>query len=143
MGYELLGFLTESATITAEELVDLLRQKYASGIGALVNFKTVALNFNGSITVTWADWSIGLAISDAAWVVLESEEIAERYAKHRADQSHIARCRRRIEVVSDDDPSIHHFNNYVSIVEVLEAVPGCIVFDSRIGKFMDDIAAGR
>lgn len=88
------------------------------------------------IKLAWSNWSLRLFFAVAPHVLIESKEIAAAKATHRADRDIIASCDRRIEITSDPDPKMDHFNDYIFVLEVLERIPGVVLFDPYARTFM-------
>ena len=81
------------------------------------------------------DWWISLTLNEMPHVIEESREIAEDYAAERPDSALIAACDRRIEVSSAEDPDMDYFNDYLFVLEPLEAL-GAILFDDETEMFL-------
>lgn len=88
------------------------------------------------IKLAWSNWSLRLLFAVASHVLIESKEIAAGVATHRANRDIIASCNRRIEITSAPDPKMDHFNDYIFVLEVLERIPGVVLFDPYAGTFM-------
>ena len=129
MAYEMLALLTDKAFVTEDELHDLIRHRFECDPEAVVGRDAYV------VSVSWGDWSIRAGISTEPEVAEECQELAETVGCGRPDQEAIRGCRRRIEVSADDDPNMDHFNDYCFIMELLEGIPGCLVFDPHEGKF--------
>lgn len=87
-------------------------------------------------TAYWGDWKLHLCLSTDSWIAEECQEMAEDHS-HKPPYNLIAKCTRRIELWSEDDPNMDHFNDYVSVLsEIEKAFPGAIVFDN--GELITD-----
>ena len=74
-------------------------------------------------------WDMTLTMYGGAEVLEESGEIARRYAAGRADRDVIASCERRLEIQGGADPHKTHCNDYIVVLECLEAFREVKVFD--------------
>src|SRR5262245_22351726 len=85
------------------------------------------------ITVSKGDWEIELAVFSGPQVQSESEGLAGNLAGlEPAEAANIAACDRRVEVWSDTpDPFMEHFNEYLSLIEMLKSFRGVVVVDPR------------
>jgi hypothetical protein len=79
------------------------------------------------------EWQIELAIADGPQVQSEAEGFAGKIAGLEPQEAAaIASCSQRIEVDSDvPDPFMEHFNDFLTVVEVLKSFPGVIVIDPK------------
>ncbi len=74
-------------------------------------------------------WEMTLTMYGGAEVLEESGEIARRFAVGRPDRDVIASCERRLEIQGGADPHKNHCNDYIVVLECLEAFDGVKVFD--------------
>jgi hypothetical protein len=82
-----------------------------------------------AVVVSSADWEIHVTLNEAATVLDESREMAERIGGAE-DATDIDACARRVELASDiPDPQMEHFNDYLLAVEVLKSFRGLIAVD--------------
>lgn len=81
-------------------------------------------------------WEMALTMWSGAEVLEESGEIARRYAAGRPDRDEIASCERRLEIQGGADPRKAHCNDYIVVVECLEAFRGVKVFDPRMHEWI-------
>ncbi len=88
------------------------------------------------IQLTWGDWNCYLTLNTKSYVLAESAEMAERFGTDRGDATRIATCKSRIEVSSDDDPPMDHFNDYIFTLEAIAQFPGAVIFENASGKFI-------
>lgn len=90
-----------------------------------------------STSGAWEGWRLSLAYSQNADVLQEAQEIADVYGAKRHDRETIARCGSRIELWSEADPEMLHFNDYISMLMQIEAAfPAAILFDDASGVFI-------
>ena len=79
----------------------------------------------------WSDgWSLHFSFNDAPYVIIESTEKAELFAKDRPDQTIIANCTKRVDIGSDDDDDMLHFNDFVIIQQAFGEVPHAYVWEA-------------
>lgn len=84
-----------------------------------------------TISLASGGWTIYLNLNSKPWVIEESREIAKAIPESTAEVVAITCCSRRVEVISDPDPDMEHFNDYVFVVEVLQSFKGVIAVDPR------------
>ncbi len=81
------------------------------------------------VTVSSKDWEIHLVLSTAAEVIDEARRLEEGIGGAQDDLG-ITACTRRVEVASDTpDPEMEHFEDYLSVIEVLKSFRGLIAVD--------------
>ncbi len=120
--YEALGLLEEGSDFTIAEVGKRLASRFPGW---------VVRTDKNQIGLSSAGWLITLAINEEPSVVDESREIAEALADS-PEAAAVARCSRRVEVISDSpDPDMEHFNDYLIVVEVLQSFKGVVVVDLR------------
>jgi hypothetical protein len=81
-------------------------------------------------------WEMTLTMYSGAEVLEESGEIARRYAAGRPDRDVIASCERRLEIQGGTDPHKNHCNDYIVVLECLEAFAGVKVFDPHTHEWI-------
>jgi hypothetical protein len=78
-----------------------------------------------------SDWEIHLTVNSGPRVQQESRDIEEKIGGDQDDLG-IAACDRRVEIATDTpDPEMDHFNDYLSVVEVLQSFKGLIAVDPQ------------
>lgn len=83
------------------------------------------------VTLSSADWEIHLTLNADAQVLEESRAIEEHIGGDEDDIG-LATCNRRVEVFSDiADPEMEHFDDYLSVIEVLQSFKGVIAVDPQ------------
>jgi len=85
------------------------------------------------ITLTKGNWSIALAVVSGPDVRDETQGIADKIAGlEQAEAESYVATGRRVEAWSDDpDPFMEHFNDYLSMVEVLKSFTGLLAIDPK------------
>lgn len=122
------GLLSELPT-----LISLLEKASSTRVDVQVDSDKVGNRVCGF----WEEWALFLAYSEASYILQESQEIARKYASLRSDGETIARCGSRIELWSDPDPEMQHFNDYINVLEQIEAAfPTAILFDAANEVFI-------
>lgn len=72
------------------------------------------------------------------WVQEESRDIADTFGRKRNDYMIIKESRSRVEFYGDDDPDMDYFNDYLLMLERIQAELPVIIFDTENGKFFDE-----
>jgi hypothetical protein len=79
-------------------------------------------------------WELRVSWQADLDVVVESKEIAQFATKGRSDKAIVESCNRRVTTAADPDPDMNYFNDYVYVLEILQALPDVYVFDNYSGK---------
>ena len=125
--YNAFGLLTPASEFTLDAARDKLAKKFPAAAVA----KT-----DGTVTLTGPDWDFQLFINDKPDVLTEHQAMAEKLGGVAANPE-VAACGRRVEVWSNtNDPFLEHFNDFISIIEVLQSFPGVIAVDPKEPAFM-------
>jgi hypothetical protein len=85
------------------------------------------------IVVSKADWWIAAALNSGEAIRLETEGLVGRLAGLEAAEAEaLVASDRRVEVWTDvTDPFMEHFNDYLSVVEVLKSFGGVVAVDPK------------
>ena len=76
-----------------------------------------------------ADWDMSLTLEDGPEVLEESIRMADHIGGAEEELG-IAKCNRRVNVATDvPDPEMDHFNDYLTVIEVLQSFKGVIAVD--------------
>lgn len=137
MVYQLFALITGETDLPLGRVADLMRQEFASVPGAIVALAETPPGEHPRLEIRWTDWAFRLAYSDMPHVLEESREIDDACADGRPDRDRIAGCRRRLELASDEDPEMDHFNDYLFIQERLGQQDGVVLFDLQAGEFIE------
>jgi hypothetical protein len=132
MAYSLLVLLTDQTTLTLDTLAERLRKRFSYDPAVLIEHKT-----SDVVLVQWGAWSVHIIFENEPHVVVESEDIADRFAASHPSRSEIATSKQRLCVSGDDDPNMDHFNDFLFVMEVLESYSGVYLFDPLEGAFVD------
>jgi len=118
--YQAFGLLKPDSDFTLTETAKRLAEKFPA-------FSVV--HSGEKLTLSSEDWEIQLTLVTSPQVLQESREIEEKIGGDE-DNLGISNCDRRVEVVSDTpDPELNHFNDYLSVIEVLQSFKGIIAVD--------------
>ncbi len=130
--YEYLILIAPNSEATMEGLKQKLEAFYAN------DERTVVVSLNsGRITVNIDGYELYVDYSNAPHVVIESQELAEEFAKGKAEQAVIATCAARFEMAGAPDPETDYFNDSLYVQESMEEFSGVFVFDPMDGSFMN------
>lgn len=105
----------ESSESVNAWIVGCLQAQKPDRIGVNAALPTTHDNFTGY----WNGWALTMCLADAPHVLEESEERAARH-NFRPPWDVVRRCKRRIELWSDEDPNMDYFNTYLLILEEME-----------------------
>ena len=121
--YDTLIMLKPDASFTVDELHALI-------VNVVKAAGSAAVEREGShVRVTAGSGSIDITWRNSAYVVEESNEIAERFGVP------LQGCRARFEM-SGDDPEMELFNDYLLINERLQATGKFVIFDKQECKLL-------
>ena len=129
MGYEAFVYLPANTSVSVGVVRELLK--------ALVEEEALHIEGEKALVVRFGDWSVTIHLNRKEHVAVEAREQAEALAKNRPDKEEIAGCGVRLEVVTDDDEDMDHFNDYLILVEKLGELDGAKVLDLALGEFSD------
>jgi hypothetical protein len=97
-----------------------------------------APTFINIYTLTWSDgWNMHFYLTSEPHVLVESTKLAEDFAKEHSDQAIIAACAQRIEISSNTDDDMLHFNDFVYIQEAFCKVPHAYVWEAATEAFQN------
>jgi hypothetical protein len=131
--YETLILIDPRSTISADAIEQALRKVYPKDDSE----SPVITRSGSSFSVTWEQFAFELYVAREPHVLVESGEIAEQFAKGRAEQQHIASCASRVELSGGADPEMKYFNDYCWIVGGVEQLGIVYTFDSGSAEFMN------
>jgi hypothetical protein len=122
--YTAYGLLQPNTNFSLPEVVSRLAAKFPD---------TVVTHDDNWISLTKGDWQIQLSMVEGPQVESESEGFASKIAGlEPSEAAAIASCVQRIEIRSDvPDPYMEHFNDFLSVIEVLKSFNGVIVIDPK------------
>jgi hypothetical protein len=92
-------------------------------------------------------WALRLVFHAEASVLLESAEIAQSLREdkltaaapellERAKNANLETFPARFEISCKPDPNMDHFNDYLIVLEALQALEGSVTFDHSSGMFV-------
>ena len=119
--YRAYGLLHPTSDFTLQEAAARLRARLPGHSVILA----------GQLTVSSAGWEIALRLDAEPYVRQESVGFAQKIAGWE-DPAYLEACDRRVEVWSDTpDPMMEHFNDYLTVVEVLKSFSGLVAVDPK------------
>jgi hypothetical protein len=122
--YRALGLLRSDTDFTLDAAQTRLSAKFPGF--------SVARDGN-QIVVSKGDWWIAVALASGESVQLETERLVEHLAGVEPDEAGaLAASDHRVELWTEvPDPFMEHFNDYLSVVEVLKSFNGLLVVDPK------------
>jgi hypothetical protein len=104
-------------------------------------------NRHGEVTLIIEGWSLRVILDHGEHVIEEAAEIVEDLEAGRLTASEprlldqakaigLGSYTARLDISSDDDPNMDYFNDYIFVIEALNAIPGAVAFDHRHGMLM-------
>jgi len=131
--YQSLVLIDPESSISAEQLYDELCRFYDGKHGAPdhidLSDQTVILRCPG-----YALEAVG---ETAPHVLVESQEIANRYAQHHPARERIAGCAARFLLSGGFDPGMLRFNDYLFVGEALARLGTVYRLEPGTGQFLD------
>ncbi|HMV42786.1 MAG TPA: hypothetical protein PK079_20155 [Leptospiraceae bacterium] len=94
---------------------------------------------NSKIEIQYSDYLFTFLLIDEDWVLEESKDIAERFAKTEIQKEVIYHSKKRVEFWGNDDYQMNYFNDYLILLENIQKDSDVIIFDTINGKFFDEI----
>ena len=131
MAYSAFALLPPEADADGSKIAEILSQYFKGSEPIKEMRKTMGQSsvMHWAIRLRWHHWRMQIALNTNSDILEDSRKIAQEYGQGRSDSDIIASCDRRIEVLCEPDPNGDHFNDYVSVLEALEKIPGAILFD--------------
>ncbi|MDX2139243.1 MAG: hypothetical protein SF123_14235 [Chloroflexota bacterium] len=127
--YQLTVLIPSGVKISLDEIQERLVSKFARRADVTIERTT-----DSRISIFFGSWLYTIAWQSNALVIVESQDIATLFAAKRSDQAVIASSDRRISAYGSSDPGMDHFNDFVFIAELLEALPEVYIFDPVSAK---------
>ena len=130
--YKQLFLVPAESNPSLKKLKDAIRAQFAS-----LNLpQKVVVSLRGdSLTVTIGNFRFFIGFSCEPHVLLESQEIAERFAAQHPARDAIAAVSCRFELSSSNDPNMDHFNDIVFICQAVESLGPVYIFNPRSMEF--------
>ena len=89
------------------------------------------------LVIRFGKWKCYLWYNAKPHVLIESKEMADRFAKKRKDKNDIAKSAQRFEISSEADRKMDHFNDYLSVLEILGGHYKGKIWEDASQTFMD------
>ena len=83
----------------------------------------------GRLHLTFSTWSLSIDLATDRHVLTEAQEISAMLLPSYPDLAHVASYAIRLEITTDPDPLMEHFNDYLLTLEQLASIPGAVLFD--------------
>jgi hypothetical protein len=130
--YELLILVSPETTTNLAALEATVRSEFSS----LTPPQPVRTSIkNDRLTVDVQGFRFHVDFSCESHILEESQELAAQFAANHPARAAIARARCRLELTSDDDPDMDHFNDMIFICQAAEALGQVFIFDPQAGGF--------
>lgn len=128
MSYRTMVLIPDQHELTFSDLVSKLQSRF-------VRLNDIDITLEGAhrLVLRHGEWTLVVDWEVAPEVAVESADIARFFAREVADRAVIAACSTRITIATQPDPAMRYFNDYVFVLEVLEAIPGLFVFNPDEG----------
>lgn len=128
--YRNLIVIPEGHPITLADLLLPLTQKFNRQDWITVEFKTET-----QLAIHHADgWELRVSLENAPFAALENQEIAKRFVRDEQDRAIVASSTSYLSTAADPDPQMRYFDEYVSLLEVLEQYPDLYILDPNNGE---------
>jgi hypothetical protein len=132
MAYEAFVLLPSDSDVSIEKIHQIFKTYYSS--------KSNDVTFNvkeSKLTITIDNWNFRIDLNSEPYVIEESKDLADLFAKNRLDKNEIASSGIRLEISTDDDDEMDFFNYYVESLEQLEKLKGSKVWESAQQAFIN------
>jgi hypothetical protein len=122
--YRAMGLLQSNTDFTVEEALARLQKKLPG--------HAVARN-GDTITVAQGEWWIAVALASGPQLRDETEGLVGKLAGlEPAEADSYVASGNRVEVWTDvTDPFMEHFNDYISVIDVLKSFRGLLAIDPK------------
>ncbi len=92
---------------------------------------------DSTIAIRFPKYEFTFSLISENWVLIESQDIADTFAKDRKDFSLIESSRERIEFFGGDDWNMDYFNESLLILETVSAKIPFVIFDANNCTFWE------
>lgn len=89
-----------------------------------------------SVVVSNYGWKTFLNLNSESFVNEESKEIAEHTGADHARKAVLNNSLSRIEITTDGDPEMQHFNDHILLLQYLESSTKGVLFDCNSGELI-------
>jgi hypothetical protein len=131
--YRSLVLVDPASHISTEQPCDELRRFYAGDDRAPGRIDLS----DQTVTLHWAGYTLMAARQAAPHVLMESQEIADKFAQNHVARDRIARCAARFELSGGRDPEMAWFNDYLFVGEALARLGIVYRFEPDTAQFLD------
>src|SRR5690349_8249106 len=103
--YSNLIMLSDNSDASLEKLMSKLEDFYGKdnrAVKIILDKNVIRLKIN--------NWNLHIGFSNESHVLIESIELADQYAKGKAEYETISKCKARFEMEADPDPNMDFFN---------------------------------
>jgi len=129
MSYQTLILLSTDSDASLDRACECLRSAKA--------FQNTPITLTvDHVAVAAGGWGLRIRLVTGEDVLLESQELVQRYGSGRADLVFLASVNTRFEMESDPDPDMEHFDYYLLTVECLTDAFKGIAFECHTEKFL-------
>ena len=127
MFYEILALTGDSQVTNLVILQAKLRSRYQQHKSApdLIEFIS-----EKQLIIKWTNFQFTIYKNTESYVLEESQDIARNFPQYPK----IAKCDRRLEVSSDEDRQMEHFNDYIFIQETIEHLGRVFLYEPQTGQ---------
>ena len=131
--YKLLILIPAETSSSLKKLKDAIRAQFSS----FTPPQKVTLSIGGdTLTVTVNKFRFFIGFSCEPHVLLESQEIAERFGAQHPARAAIATASCRFELSSAVKNAMDHFNDIIFICHAAESIGPVYIFDPRAKEFV-------
>ena len=86
-----------------------------------------------AISISINGWQFEIEMNEEAYVLEESEEMANDHAQHHDLFEQIKSCQKRLEIGGDPDFDMEYFNDFCFILEKIESFQHTFTFNPHEG----------
>ena len=133
MSYSVFLFWPKSISSPMDEIEKILVDMYANKSKMVPRIE----KNDSTIQLYYSDYEFHFDLVAEDWVLLESQDIADTFGKNRKDFSVIESSRERIEFYGGEDPDMKYFNEYLLMLEKIQAKLPFAIFDANNSEFWE------
>jgi hypothetical protein len=82
-----------------------------------------------ALQLLFCTWSLSIGLAADPHILREAQEITALLLPSYPDLAYVATYAMRLEITTDLDPMMEHFNDYLLTLEQLAGIPGAVLLD--------------
>ncbi|MBP7867026.1 MAG: hypothetical protein KA419_13875 [Acidobacteria bacterium] len=131
--YDTLVLIDPETTITADDIERQLKD-FCRDPGSR---NAQMIRKGEGFILKWPGYALEVTLNTGRSVLVESDDIANRFAVAHPHRQRISQCSVRVEISGDDDPEMSFFNDFCIVLDSIERLGTVYTFDPGNAQFMN------